>query len=298
MDVASPGWGLTQGGDGFLYGVSATGGQAGGGGVFKIAMNGSGFALIHSFGTTAYDAQGAEPTGPLFSGSDGRLFGLSGRGGASGFGTLYRLQTDGHFAIVYEFNQCFADGIYPLGRPVEGPDGTFYATAGGGGSASQWNGTLLAVEPSGPDSVLHRYPWAIPSMAAEHGLLAASDGNFYGVTRRDEADPGNEEGTLFVITPDGEYTRLYSFATSGTDGAGPFGELVQGVDGRLYGVNADVVYAATVSGVSPASYPARRSRTCSSADDYTWLGAIPGPSLLTLALLAFLRQRRPPAAQA
>jgi uncharacterized repeat protein (TIGR03803 family) len=63
------------------------------------------------------------------------------------------------------------------------------------------------------------------------GLVQGSDGYLYGTTREGGA---NDVGTVFKISTDGAYTRLYSFA-GGNDGATPGGPLVQGSDGHLYG---------------------------------------------------------------
>ena len=63
-------------------------------------------------------------------------------------------------------------------------------------------------------------------------LVLASDGNFYGLT---SAGGTHNVGTVFKVTPAGVETVLWSFG-SGTDGSGPFGSLIQGHDGNLYGM--------------------------------------------------------------
>jgi uncharacterized repeat protein (TIGR03803 family) len=63
-------------------------------------------------------------------------------------------------------------------------------------------------------------------------LLLASDGNFYGTGGNGGA---NGLGAVFKITPAGVETVLWSFGV-GTDGTKPFGGLVQGTDGALYGM--------------------------------------------------------------
>jgi uncharacterized repeat protein (TIGR03803 family) len=62
-------------------------------------------------------------------------------------------------------------------------------------------------------------------------LIQASDGNFYGVTGQGGA---NNDGTVFKLTPSGILTTLHSF--DGTDGSSPAGSLVQGPNGKLYGI--------------------------------------------------------------
>ncbi len=63
------------------------------------------------------------------------------------------------------------------------------------------------------------------------GVIQGVGGNFYGTTFQTGA---NNSGTVFKITPAGELTTLYSFS-GGSDGANPWGGLIQATDGNLYG---------------------------------------------------------------
>jgi uncharacterized repeat protein (TIGR03803 family) len=70
------------------------------------------------------------------------------------------------------------------------------------------------------------------------GFLESADGNFYGIAS--EGGTGlNSQGTVFKITPTGQFTLLYSFAEL-PDGSLPNGasptSLVEGLDGNLYGL--------------------------------------------------------------
>jgi uncharacterized repeat protein (TIGR03803 family) len=66
-------------------------------------------------------------------------------------------------------------------------------------------------------------------------LVQGTDGNFYGTAE----EGGNLVcsnggcGTVFKITPGGQFTLLHSFG--GSDGEFPVGGLVQGADGDFYG---------------------------------------------------------------
>jgi uncharacterized repeat protein (TIGR03803 family) len=77
--------------------------------------------------------------------------------------------------------------------------------------------------------------------ADPHSLIQAADGNFYGTTMYGGA---NREGTLFRLTPKGEFTTLHSFVRA-TDGAFPvpFTQLWQsqkaGISLLLYGTTMD-----------------------------------------------------------
>jgi uncharacterized repeat protein (TIGR03803 family) len=85
----------------------------------------------------------------------------------------------------------------------------------------------------------------------EAGLIQGSDGNFYGTT----ANGGSyESGTVFEITPAGQETPIYSFAssTNSLDGVSPRAALIQGNDGNFYGT--------TVAGASTTRALCSKSR--------------------------------------
>jgi len=76
-----------------LYGMTRAGGDTGRGTVFKMDLNGAGFALLHEFAGGSSD--GAKPSGSLtLSGST--LYGMTLMGGDGNFGTVF------HFAIIPE----------------------------------------------------------------------------------------------------------------------------------------------------------------------------------------------------
>jgi uncharacterized repeat protein (TIGR03803 family) len=68
-------------------------------------------------------------------------------------------------------------------------------------------------------------------------LIEGGDGNFYGFAFAGGVGK-NSQGTIFKITPTGQFSTIYSFAEN-PDGSLPFGaaptSLVEGTDGFLYG---------------------------------------------------------------
>jgi uncharacterized repeat protein (TIGR03803 family) len=84
------------------------------------------------------------------------------------------------------------------------------------------------------------------------GLLQARDGSFYGTAR---GGGSQEWGTVFRWSTNGTISLLHAFA-NGTDGAVPYGGLIQGTDGALYGTANDdgategTVFRMTTSGAT------------------------------------------------
>jgi len=86
-------------------------------------------------------------------------------------------------------------------------------------------------------------PWFCADGAKPVALIQASDGNFYGTTETSYASHSNTVhltgGTIFKITPSGQFTLLYTFKPNPKTGYFDQGEiansLAEGNDGYLYG---------------------------------------------------------------
>ncbi len=120
-------------------------------------------------------------------------------------------------------------------------------------------GSVYKVSPAGVESLLYSFPSTIgpESMNPSGGLLQASDGNFYGVTRFGGAAG---RGTVYRITPDGTFTQIYAFQAD-PDGRAPTGSLIQATDGNLYGTTTDggsasagTVFRLTLTGTETVLY--------------------------------------------
>ncbi len=85
-------------------------------------------------------------------------------------------------------------------------------------------------------------------------LIQGSDGNLYGTTASQGA---NGYGTVFKISPAGNFVTLYDFCSLSVcaDGAGPLAGLIQASDGNFYGTTntgGANVYGGTVFKITPA----------------------------------------------
>jgi uncharacterized repeat protein (TIGR03803 family) len=185
-DGAYPEAALTLGPDGNFYGSTAGGGSGdyvpgsdGYGTVFRVTTGGTLTTLV-SFN----DTNGADPEASLTLGSDGNFYGTTAFGGASagqestGFGTVFRVTTNGTLTTLVSFNG--ANGANPIGGLTLGPDGNLYGTTEYGGSGG--DGTAFGVTTNGTLTTLVNFngsnganPWA--------GLTLGPDGKFYGTTQ-------------------------------------------------------------------------------------------------------------------
>jgi len=126
--------------------------------------------------------------------------------------------------IVHSFDGSPA---LPSAGLVEGPDGAFYGTSGGGGAYGR--GTVYRITSAGEATILHSFSGGSDGLGPLGGLLRVGD-DFYGTT---SGSPPASHGTVFRISTTTPLETIFSF--SGTDGSRPFATLIQGSDGWLYG---------------------------------------------------------------
>jgi uncharacterized repeat protein (TIGR03803 family) len=212
---------LTQGADGLLYGTA----QSGGGGVgtiFKLQTDGSGFTVTHYFDITS----GSYPYGGLTQSADGSLYGTTSQGGPQGKGTLFKVQTDGSgFTILHSFGGL--DGSSPRATLALVGDKIYGTTFQGGGADL---GTVFRLEADGSGfTTLHSFSSAEGTNPSSPPVLGA-DGALYGTASQGGA---SGYGTVFRIQTDGSgFTVLRSLTAAN---GYPFGGVIQGLDGALYG---------------------------------------------------------------
>jgi uncharacterized repeat protein (TIGR03803 family) len=105
--------------------------------------------------TTLAVAPGVPFLMTLTQGQDGRLYGTTASGGASNYGTVFAITTEGTLTTLYSFcslANC-ADGAGPQGALLLGVDGNFYGTTLYGGAVNSYCptgcGTIFSVSSGG-----------------------------------------------------------------------------------------------------------------------------------------------------
>jgi uncharacterized repeat protein (TIGR03803 family) len=228
---AVPVAGLVEGSDGNFYGTTVLGGEHFRGTVFKIDATGT-LITLHSF--SGSPSEGANPVAALVQGSDGNFYGTTPSGGEHFQGVVFRISQGGVHTVLHSFSGYPGEGAVPFAALVQGNNGNFYGTTAIGGA--HFKGTVFNIDPAGSLTTLHSFSGS-PGEGANPvaGLAQGGDGNFYGTTALGGA---HSRGTVFNIDAVGNLTTLHSFIGSPSEGALPFGGLVQGSDGNFYSTTA------------------------------------------------------------
>ncbi|MEO7127456.1 MAG: choice-of-anchor tandem repeat GloVer-containing protein, partial [Rhodoferax sp.] len=144
---------------------------------------------------------------------------------------VFKTTTAGVQTLLYSFISGTVDGQYPLGTLIQASDGSLYGMTDSGGANGA--GTVFKITTAGVETLLHSFANGTADAQNPYGsLIQGSDGNLYGMTVNGGA---NSAGTVVRITTAGVETLIYSFG-AGSDGQYPYGSLIQGSDGSLYGM--------------------------------------------------------------
>jgi len=242
QDGSFPASGLTLGTDENLYGETFTGGANDSGVLFKMTPQGT-LTVLHSLTNFT---EGNRPVGGLVQATNGNFYGTTYEGGnynnsfPGGFGTVFEMTQEGKVTRLYTFTTG-ADGAYPRGGLTLGADGNFYGTTTSSENIYQATnnlgtpyGSIFKITPTGALTTLYSFTNGVDGGVPVCKLVQWAGGNFYGTA---STGGTNKHGTVFMVTPAGSFTPLYSF-TNGIDGAAPNAGLVVGPGGNLYGTAA------------------------------------------------------------
>ena len=208
-----------------LYGLSRIGGASNDGVIFEYDHATQTYTHLHEFGDIL---DGQNPRGHLIEAANGKLYGMTDRGGSIGYGVLfeYDLATSTYQKLL-DFDGT--NGAYPKGSLLEASNGKLYGMTRQGGANDE--GVIFeyviatntyTLKFSFDNLISGRWPMA--------SFMEASDGLLYGVT---ENGGTNGRGVLFDFnTTTDTYTKQYEFNTEHS----PYGHLVEASNGNLYGL--------------------------------------------------------------
>lgn len=193
-------------GAGNLYGTTVYGGSTGCaygygcGVVFELSPGNGGWSesVLHAFS----GSDGSYPQASLIFDSKGNLLSTTAAGGASGYGTVFRLQPgSGGWTekSLYDFSGG-ADGGNPFAAVIMDGQGNLFGTTNQGGSGQYATGVAYMLSPSGhswSETVL--YTLAYPGAQAPAApLLAMPDGKLFGTA---QAGGNYNHGAVFQLVP-------------------------------------------------------------------------------------------------
>ncbi len=195
------------------------------------------FAQSYTFSTLVKfpNANKKEPVNPntLIIDSSGNLYGTSVRGGTFGVGTVFKVTPRGAVSVLHSFSNL-ADGGFPAGPVIRDSDGNLYGETSSGGTFNY--GTIYKLTPAGKETALYNFPAEL-SATGGASLVRDSAGNLYGYDGEGYGAVVNGYGSVFELSPDGNYRTLYKFCslTGCPDGYSPFNRLTLKSNGLLYG---------------------------------------------------------------
>ena len=225
---------VTDGQDGFFYGIAAGNGLSSAkSSIFKISYDGTKYKTLHVFinGSDGYAPRYRPVLHP-----NGFIYGVCELGGTNNNGTIWRISKSNSiddFFVMKHFNQASESINGAFGSVTIGVDGKLVGMASGGISN---DGVLFKINAVAP------YIFSYMSLASaitgknpRATMYQASDGNFYGVCN---AGGSSNLGTIFKLLPGtgasvGSISNVFNFSMA--VGVNPQTTLVEGRTGILYG---------------------------------------------------------------
>ena len=209
---------------GNLYGTTKAGGTGGLGTVYKVDTSGK-YAVLHDF--TGGPQDGSTPSSGLVGDAAGNLYGTTTTGGATGEGTVFKLDISGNVTILHNFGANSSDGMWPYAAPIREGKSYLYGTASAGGPHG--GGVAYKLDSAGNETILHSFSSNAADGNSPGGGLLLYKGRFYGTT----AIGGTSNlGTIFALHGNKE---TVSFNFAGSAGEFPSAGLIKDSSGNFYG---------------------------------------------------------------
>ena len=229
-ELAYPAGNVILGSDGFFYGTTVIGGPNYGGTVYKLDPTTHQATLVFGF-ATAYGAFG--PANGLVQGNDGNFYCATAQlaGYRYGYYGAIIQVTPGGQATGEAFPNMLATGPF-----IQGSNGTFY---GVGGTFTneyiQSSGFVFSFTTTGTLQIQHTFGQGTDGAYPAGTVVQGPNGDLYGITYQGGTAG---YGILFKLSTDGtSYNILHNFGDGSVsnDGLTPYGTLIVGHDGNLYG---------------------------------------------------------------
>ncbi len=196
-------------------------------------------------------SKGASPIGNLIQAANGKLYGLTPKGGINDMGVLfsYDINTSTYLKII-EFDGT-NNGSMPYGSLFESSDNILYGMTSQGGSSD--NGTIFSFDPA-TNILTKKFEFnGVTFGSLPNGsFIAGNDGYLYGLTNGGGI---NSSGTMFKYDPVAEdFVKLVDFYDEDF-GEHPSDDLFLASNGKMYGTasNAGTLNKGTFFEYDPVS---------------------------------------------
>ncbi len=220
-----PNGSLVEGDDGKLYGMTHSGGAFNKGVIFSFTIQGSVFTKLKDFeSSTGFDAFGS-----LIQGTDKKLYGMTYRGGSYDFGVVFSFDlSTSVYSKLRDFNGY--DGGFVYGSLIQGKNGKLYGMSNAGGNFRR--GLIFSIDPTNAAYEKLKDFNGVDGTTPYGNLVQLSNGKLYGMTPKGGT---SDKGVMFSFDPaTATYTKLKDFEPS--TGNDPYGNLVEGETGKLFGM--------------------------------------------------------------
>ncbi len=227
--------GVVIGSNGNIYGTTSYSSNQNGT-VFEVTPGSTTPTTLAAFSGNSGATPGSSPQDGLIMDSAGNLYGTTQYGGAKGDGTVFEVTNTGTFKSLYSFGATSGDGTYPIAGLTIDAQGNLYGVTSAGGANN--DGTVFKLTTGATPTMTTIVSFAGANGASPYGGLAMdSQGNLYGTT--EAGGDANGDGTVFKVNTVGSptITTLATFSgnSGGTLGSNPFGNVILGANGNLYG---------------------------------------------------------------
>jgi uncharacterized repeat protein (TIGR03803 family) len=215
---------LVEDSHGNFFGTTNGGGAFNDGTIFEIAAGSRTITTLAAFN----GSNGAYPAASLVEDSSGNFFGTTRGGGANLDGAVFEVAA-GSSSITALASFNIGNGEGPIGNLVEDSHGNLFGTTQLGGSSSQ--GTVFEVA-AGTGTITTLASFSGTNGASPcGGVVEDSQGNLFGIA---SAGGASSDGTVFELAS-GSHTITTLANFSGTNGANPFGGLIEDSSGDFFG---------------------------------------------------------------
>lgn len=214
--------------NGKLLGMAELGGNFNRGSIFEYNYQSNSFTKRFDFDSI----NGSYPTGSLFEANNGKIYGMTSRGGLYNYGVLFEFDNFNNTFITKINFDSISNGMLPYGTLIQAANGKLYGYSSKGGL----NNLGILFEYDINTNTLQKkidfigFNGANPNAS----LIASSNGKLYGLTPYGGT---SNLGVLFEFdTQTNSLTVLFDFATPGTNASHPFGSPIEASNGKLYGL--------------------------------------------------------------